>query len=230
MTLNDVGFNNVALHAMIRQKERLAALNKFKSNHAQILIATDVAARGLDIPTVELVVNHVIPNVPKEYIHRVGRTARAGKSGMAVSLITPHDIKLLHAIEDLIGTKLTEYKVDGKYTYFFCHISRARLSSIIEVKIVINPSRSFSSIPDKEIVTILTQVSVAKREAEIRLDETDFYEKKLINKRKKLILEGKDPDEIEALLEKKKKKHKKLKKRKMEQTVDDNEISNVHST
>lgn len=115
MALNDVGFTNVALHAMIKQRERLAALNKFKSNHIQILIATDVAARGLDIPTVQLVINHKIPNVPKEYIHRVGRTARAGRCGMAISLITPNDIKLLHAIEDTIGTKLTEYKVDGKY-------------------------------------------------------------------------------------------------------------------
>lgn len=114
MTLNEVGFINVALHAMIKQKERLAALNKFKSNHIKILIATDVAARGLDITGVELVINHTIPNVPKEYIHRVGRTARAGKGGMAVSLITPYDIKLLHAIEDIIGTKLIEYKIDGK--------------------------------------------------------------------------------------------------------------------
>lgn len=115
MTLNDVGFTNVALHAMIKQKERLAALNKFKSNHVQILIATNVAARGLDIPLVDLVINHTIPNVPKEYIHRVGRTARASKKGMAISLVTPNDIKLLHTIEDVIGTKLTEYKVDGEY-------------------------------------------------------------------------------------------------------------------
>ncbi|CAK9819723.1 Probable ATP-dependent RNA helicase DDX49 [Anthophora plagiata] len=178
MTLNDVGFKNVALHAMIKQKDRLAALAQFKSNHIQILIATDVAARGLDIPAVELVVNHIIPNVPKEYIHRVGRTARAGKGGMAVTLITPHDIKLLHATEDAIGTKLTEYKVN-----------------------------------DKEIVTILTQISVAKREAEMKLDETEFYEKKIINKRKKLILEGKDPDEIEEILEKKKKRRKSKRKR-----------------
>ncbi|XP_017879245.1 probable ATP-dependent RNA helicase DDX49 [Ceratina calcarata] len=169
MTLNNVGFQNVALHAMIKQKDRLTALAQFKSNHTKILIATDVAARGLDIPTVELVINHIIPNVPKEYIHRVGRTARAGKGGMAVSLITPQDIKLLHTIEETIGTKLTEYKVN-----------------------------------DKEIVTIFTQISVAKREAEMKLDETDFYEKKMINKRKKLILEGKDPDEIEEILEKKK--------------------------
>ncbi|XP_076176358.1 putative ATP-dependent RNA helicase Dbp45A [Ptiloglossa arizonensis] len=167
MTLNDIGFKNVALHAMIKQKDRLTALSQFKSNHIKILIATDVAARGLDIPTVELVINHIVPNVPKEYIHRVGRTARAGKGGMAITLITPYDIKLLHAIEDTIGTKLTEYKVN-----------------------------------DKEIVTIITQISVAKREAEMRLDEADFYEKKMINKRKKLILEGKDSDEIEEILAK----------------------------
>ncbi|KAI4485794.1 hypothetical protein M0804_006283 [Polistes exclamans] len=180
MTLNDVGFPNVALHAMIKQKERLAALNTFKSNHIKILIATNVAARGLDISAVELVINHTIPNVPKEYVHRVGRTARAGKGGMAVSLITPYDIKLLHAIEDVIGTKLSEYKID-----------------------------------DKEVVTILTQVSVAKREAEIKLDEADFYEKKIINKRKQLIMEGKDPDEVDLIL-KEHKKRRKLKKRKKE--------------
>lgn len=120
MTLNDVGFKNVALHSMVKQKDRLAALVQFKSNHIKILIATDVAARGLDIPTVELVINHIIPNVPKEYIHRVGRTARAGKSGMAITLITPHDIKLLHAVENIIGTKLTEYKVNGNK--FFSNI------------------------------------------------------------------------------------------------------------
>lgn len=114
MTLNEVGFTNVALHAMIKQRERLSALSKFKSNHVKILIATDVAARGLDIPTVELVVNHTVPNVPKEYIHRVGRTARAGRGGMAITLVTPYDIKLIHAIEETVGTKLTEYKIDGE--------------------------------------------------------------------------------------------------------------------
>ncbi|XP_033210571.1 probable ATP-dependent RNA helicase DDX49 [Belonocnema kinseyi] len=168
MTLNEVGFENVALHAMIKQRERLEALHKFKANQVKILIATDVAARGLDIPLVQLVLNHTIPNVPKEYIHRVGRTARAGRGGMAVSLVTPHDLKLLKAIEETIGTKLTEYKVD-----------------------------------DKEIVTIFTQISVTKREAEIRLDETDFYEKKMINKKKKLILQGMDPDEAEEFLQNK---------------------------
>ncbi|XP_057317806.1 probable ATP-dependent RNA helicase DDX49 [Microplitis mediator] len=183
MTFNTVGFENAALHAMIKQRERLAALRKFKSNHIKILIATDVAARGLDIPLVELVINHTIPNVPKEYIHRVGRTARAGRGGMSISLISPHDIKLLHAIEETIGTKLKEFKVD-----------------------------------DKEIATIFTQVSVTKREAEIVLDETDFYEKKMINKRKKLLMEGKTEEEIDEILAPKKKHKKKEKKIKSTET------------
>ncbi|GFG36911.1 hypothetical protein Cfor_12461 [Coptotermes formosanus] len=177
MTLSEVGFENVALHAMIRQKERLASLTQFRSNIIRILIATDVASRGLDIPAVELVLNHTIPNLPKDYIHRVGRTARAGRGGMAISLVTPHDIRLLHTIEDAINTKLKEYVVE-----------------------------------DKEVMKILTQVSVMRREAEIKLDESNFYEKKLINKRKDLILEGKDPDELEEEEEKLKQK-KKVKKK-----------------
>ncbi|XP_051166370.1 probable ATP-dependent RNA helicase DDX49 isoform X2 [Leptopilina boulardi] len=184
MTLNEVGFENVALHAMIKQRERLEALHKFKADQVKILIATDVAARGLDIPIVQMVLNHTIPNIPKEYVHRVGRTARAGRDGMAISLVTPHDLKLLQAIEDTIGTKLTEYEVD-----------------------------------DKEIVTIFTQISVTKREAEMKLDETDFFEKKMINKRKKLILAGMDPDEVEEFLENRF-KHKRMKKRKIKSDVE----------
>ncbi|PNF15302.1 putative ATP-dependent RNA helicase DDX49 [Cryptotermes secundus] len=186
MTLNEVGFENVALHAMIRQKERLAALAQFRSNIIRILIATDVASRGLDIPAVELVVNHTLPNLAKDYIHRVGRTARAGRCGMAISLVTPHDIRLLHSIEEAINTKLKEHVVD-----------------------------------DKEVMKILMQVSVTRREAEIKLDETNFYEKKLINKRKDLILEGKDPDEVEEEEEKlriKRRRKKKADKKRQEQS------------
>lgn len=113
MTLNDVGFENVALHAMIPQQRRLGALAKFKSNTVKILIATDVASRGLDIPTVQLVLNHNVPAAPKDYIHRVGRTARAGRGGKAITLVTPFDIDALHDIESEINIKLTEYKIDG---------------------------------------------------------------------------------------------------------------------
>ncbi|XP_053616607.1 probable ATP-dependent RNA helicase Dbp45A [Plodia interpunctella] len=112
MMLNAIDMDNVCLHGFMRQKERVAALTQFRSNLKCTLVATNVAARGLDIPTVDLVVNHKLPLEPKEYIHRVGRTARAGRSGMAISLITPYDILRLGEIEDEIKTKLTEYKID----------------------------------------------------------------------------------------------------------------------
>ncbi|XP_059061046.1 probable ATP-dependent RNA helicase Dbp45A [Achroia grisella] len=112
MMLNAISMDNVCLHGFMRQKERVAALTQFRSNLKCTLVATNVAARGLDIPTVDLVINHKLPLEPKEYIHRVGRTARAGRSGMAISLITPYDILRLGEIEEQINTKLTEYKID----------------------------------------------------------------------------------------------------------------------
>lgn len=115
MTLNAVGIENVCLHGFMRQRERVAALNKFKSNHVRTLIATDVASRGLDIPNVLLVINHRLPKQAKEYIHRVGRTARAGRSGLAISIFRfPRDLEFLSDIETAINTKLTEHPIDQK--------------------------------------------------------------------------------------------------------------------
>ncbi|KAL0879628.1 hypothetical protein ABMA27_003343 [Loxostege sticticalis] len=112
MMLNAISMDNVCLHGFMRQRERSAALAQFRSNLKCTLVATNVAARGLDIPSVDLVVNHKLPLEPKEYVHRVGRTARAGRSGLAISLITPYDILRLGEIEDHIKTKLTEFKID----------------------------------------------------------------------------------------------------------------------
>jgi len=106
MTLAELGFESLALHSMISQRDRIAALTRFRSNTVRILIATDVASRGLDIPSVELVVNHNVPTAPKEYVHRVGRTARAGRGGFSLTLISQHDIKLLHAIEAILSRVL----------------------------------------------------------------------------------------------------------------------------
>ncbi|XP_077298518.1 putative ATP-dependent RNA helicase Dbp45A [Arctopsyche grandis] len=111
-TLNAIGLENVCLHGYMRQRERTSSLTRFRSREARALVATNVASRGLDIPAVDLVVNHKMPLEPNEYIHRVGRTARAGRSGLAISLITPSDLLCLGAIEEKIKTKLTEYKID----------------------------------------------------------------------------------------------------------------------
>uniref|UniRef100_A0A8C0U2X1 RNA helicase n=1 Tax=Cyanistes caeruleus TaxID=156563 RepID=A0A8C0U2X1_CYACU len=112
MMLRRFRFPSVALHSMMKQKQRFAALAKFKSSIFRILIATDVAARGLDIPAVQLVINHNTPGLPKIYIHRVGRTARAGRKGLAITLVTQYDIHLVHAIEEEIKLKLQEFPVE----------------------------------------------------------------------------------------------------------------------
>jgi ATP-dependent RNA helicase DDX49/DBP8 len=97
---------------MMQQKDRLSALARFKSHNVRVLVSTDVGSRGLDIPKVDLVINHNVPTVSKDYIHRVGRTARAKKQGLAITLVTQFDVRLIHAIEDLIGIKLQEYPFD----------------------------------------------------------------------------------------------------------------------
>ena len=105
----DVG-SPVALHSGLAQPRRLAAVEAFKSGRARVLLATDVASRGLDIPSVELVINFDLPFVPEDYVHRVGRTARAGRAGRAVSVVTQHDIERIHAIEARTGSSLVEFQ------------------------------------------------------------------------------------------------------------------------
>eukprot|EP00940_MAST-03C_sp_MAST-3C-sp2_P003465 g3465.t1 len=99
----------VCLHSQMTQNRRIAALTKFKSGGVRLLFATDVASRGLDIPSVEMVVNFDIPKSAKDYVHRVGRAARAGRSGSALTVVSQHDIELLQSIEAYTGKKLVDF-------------------------------------------------------------------------------------------------------------------------
>ncbi|RWA06836.1 hypothetical protein EKO27_g8267 [Xylaria grammica] len=110
--IRQLGFKGIPLHGQLSQSARLGALNKFKSNARDILVATDVAARGLDIPSVDLVLNYDLPGDSKTYIHRVGRTARAGKSGQAISVLSQYDIEVYKRIEAALGTKLPEFPTE----------------------------------------------------------------------------------------------------------------------
>ena len=105
-TLRELGFDTVVLHGMMTQQLRSTNLGKFKNQQSRILIATDVASRGLDIPEVELVVNLDLPRVAEDYVHRVGRTARAGKKGRTLALVTQFDVEILQGIEEYMGLKL----------------------------------------------------------------------------------------------------------------------------
>ena len=97
------GFNAVALHGDMEQPARMAALEKFRKGEAAFLIASDVAARGLDIPDVGHVLNFDVPHHPDDYVHRIGRTGRAGRSGSAITIVGPSDQKAIAAIEKLMG-------------------------------------------------------------------------------------------------------------------------------
>jgi ATP-dependent RNA helicase DDX47/RRP3 len=109
LLLRHLGLNALPLHGQMDQHQRTAALAKFKGGQAEFLVATDVASRGLDIPDVDYVLNFDVPLTSKDYIHRVGRTARAGKAGIAVTLVTQYDIEALQRIEANLGFKLAEY-------------------------------------------------------------------------------------------------------------------------
>merc|ERR1712183_185810 len=109
LMLRSLGFTAIPLNGQMSQNKRLASLNKFKSKSRSILLATDVASRGLDIPHVDIVVNYDIPTHSKDYIHRVGRTARAGRSGKAVTFVSQYDVELYQRIEQLLGKKLPLY-------------------------------------------------------------------------------------------------------------------------
>ena len=90
------GHSADAIHGNLRQSKRERVINNFRNGKSRILIATDVAARGLDIPLIQHVINYDLPQVPEDYIHRIGRTGRAGKEGSALTFLTPSDLSLIH--------------------------------------------------------------------------------------------------------------------------------------
>ncbi|TFK86913.1 DEAD-domain-containing protein [Polyporus arcularius HHB13444] len=110
--LRSLGFPAIPLHGQLSQSARLGSLGKFKSGGRKVLVATDVASRGLDIPSVDVVINYDIPVHSKDYIHRVGRTARAGRSGKSITLVTQYDVELVLRIEAVTGKKMELWPVD----------------------------------------------------------------------------------------------------------------------
>ena len=106
-SLQKHGFKAVALHGDMDQRARMQALDQFKTGEAELLVASDVAARGLDIPAVSHVFNYDVPIHAEDYVHRIGRTGRAGLSGTSITLVAPSDKRYLSAIEKLIGQDIS---------------------------------------------------------------------------------------------------------------------------
>ena len=109
LLLRALGFPAVPLHGQLSQPKRLRRSTSSRRASGAILIATDVASRGIDIPSVDLVLNYELPQNSKDYIHRVGRTARAGRAGRAVTLVTQYDVELYQRIEHMLGTQLEQF-------------------------------------------------------------------------------------------------------------------------
>lgn len=112
--LGQMGYNAGAIHGDFTQARREEVMGKVKSGMMDILVATDVAARGLDIKDVTHVINYSIPQNPDSYVHRIGRTGRAGKSGIAITFITPREYKHLHLIEKAAMTKIDRKKLPSQ--------------------------------------------------------------------------------------------------------------------
>jgi len=110
-TLNAHGYRAEAIHGGMQQRQREAVMARFRSAKADLLIATDVAARGLDVDRISHVLNYDIPHDPESYVHRIGRTGRAGRSGTALLFVTPRERHLLNSIERVTRQKLVESRL-----------------------------------------------------------------------------------------------------------------------
>jgi len=107
------GFRAEAIHSNKSQNARMRSLQDFKAGRTRILVATDIAARGLDIEHLPMVINFDLPMVPQDYIHRIGRTGRAGNEGQAVSLVSREEQPLLRGIQVLLDRKVEIVPVEG---------------------------------------------------------------------------------------------------------------------
>src|SRR5690606_30890735 len=111
--LEKAGIPAAAIHGNKSQNQRTLALANFKQGKVQILVATDIAARGIDIDQLPQVVNFDLPNVPEDYVHRIGRTGRAGSNGQAISLVSLDEFKQLRDIERVIKCQIERVEING---------------------------------------------------------------------------------------------------------------------
>ena len=168
--LRHLGFNAISINGKMTQSNRIGALNKFKNGDRNILVATDVASRGLDIPNVDLVINYDLPQQGKDYIHRVGRTARAGKSGRSISFVTQYDVENIQQIEHLIEKKMELYPTEEKKALsLYEKVLEATRDAKNELKDLVKKTKSSDKFDTK-----------ADRDD----DEGEVYEQFLKNKRR----------------------------------------------
>jgi ATP-dependent RNA helicase DeaD len=168
-TLKDEGFSVANLHGDLKQNKRDAVMRKFREGEAQILIATDIAARGIDVDDIEAVINYNLPRDSEDYVHRIGRTARAGKSGYAFSVVTPLEVKFLREICEKQKLSVTRTAVPG--------INSIDLGSVEMIKNTLIDS----SLTKKTSKKFLKMIKDIEAEGFIGEDLKDEVIKKLLN-------------------------------------------------
>ncbi len=109
-----LGYNVESLHGALTQAKRELVMNEFRNDKVKFLVATDVAARGLDVEGVTHVINYNLPDDPENYVHRIGRTGRAGYTGVAYTIFTSKDSRRLEAVESFIDMKIKKICVSDK--------------------------------------------------------------------------------------------------------------------
>lgn len=135
IVLRNLGFPAIPIHGQLSLSARLASLNKFRARSQNILTATDVAACGLDIPSVDLVANYDLPEDSKTYIHRVGRTARAGRSGIAISIVIQYDTETYSRIKAVLGKMLKGYEISEEEAMLFAErVNEARRAAAVQLR------------------------------------------------------------------------------------------------
>ncbi|XP_068657108.1 DEAD-box ATP-dependent RNA helicase 10-like [Aristolochia californica] len=163
LILRQRGLNAIPISGQMTQTKRLCALNKFKTGECNILVCTDVASRGLDIPSVDMVINYDIPRNSKDYIHRVGRTARAGRSGLAISLLNQYEVEWYIMIERLIGKELPEFPcVEEEVLFMLESVNEAKRKALVKMKEDFDFKRRRGEDGDREMEELLTRKSRKK--------------------------------------------------------------------
>jgi len=109
--LKEEGFSVEALEGDMQQKERDKVMRAFKNGSLQVLISTDVSARGIDVDNLAFIIHHQLPEQLEYYTHRSGRTARAGKTGFSIALIVPNEVQRIHEIQKELGIKFIEISI-----------------------------------------------------------------------------------------------------------------------
>lgn len=117
--MREANFTVSSMHGDMKQAERDAIMKEFRSGMSRVLITTDVWARGIDVQQVSLVINYDLPNNRELYIHRIGRSGRFGRKGVAINFVMNDDIRILRDIEQYYSTQIDEMPMNGKFKMFF---------------------------------------------------------------------------------------------------------------